>query len=76
MNSLLDDKTLMEIMAHYPEELRRLLNQQINGMINLIIDHRERYLNDGGFRDALDLVLVQVVNGTFLPEGDEHERDR
>jgi hypothetical protein len=61
------DKDLVEqLLLHYPQDKRELLLFQIKS-INVFFDkHKSEYIEDTGFRKAIDLMLTEILSGAFV----------
>lgn len=68
MNSITSEQ-LSELLTHFSADVHELLIRQLSLLSALIITHQEAYSQDEGFRRAMDLILVNVMHGKFLPEG-------
>lgn len=70
---LIQDEVLKEILEHYPKEQHKLLTVQIKRMESLIEENKDRYTNDLSFRTAFDLMLNEMIMGSFILKGENNE---
>lgn len=66
MNKFIDDKMLQSILSHYPENQHKFLIHQLDKMSSIIVENKQLYLNDKGFKDAMDKMISKIVEGEFL----------
>lgn len=63
---IFNKELIAELLNHYPEDKHQLLMVQIDVMSNFFQEYSKDYVNDEGFRKAFDLLLSNVLNGTFI----------
>lgn len=71
--TLIQDEVLKEILEHYPKEQHKLLSAQIKRIESLIDENKDRYGSDLSFRTAFDLILNEIIMGSFILKGDSNE---
>lgn len=70
---LINEETLKELLEHYPKSHHKLVTNQIKRMESIIEENKDRYSNDLSFRSALDLILSEVIMGSFILKGEINE---
>ena len=63
---LFNKELLSELLKHYPLDKHDLLILQIKSMEVFFNQHKEEYINDVGFRKAVDLMLSNILRGSFV----------
>lgn len=70
---LIQEEVLREILEHYPKEQHELLSLQIKRIEALIEKNKDMYSEDLSFRIALDLILNEIIMGSFILKGESNE---
>ncbi len=55
-----------ELLKHYPIEKHELLTIQIKALNDFFNENKEEYVVNQGFRKATDLMLSEVLKGSFI----------
>jgi Tfp pilus assembly ATPase PilU len=64
--NVLSDQAKKEILEHFPEQYHEMLQKQVLVIEGMINKHLFEYQYSQDFRKAIDLVLVDVLNGKYL----------
>ena len=65
--AVLFNKELIEqLLTHYPEDKQELLLFQIKSIGEFFDKHKSDYVEDLGFRKAVDLMLSEILCGSFI----------
>lgn len=63
---IIDDENLNQIIQCYPIESRDLLKLQISTIEELLIKHKEKYLNDDNVKIVIDEIIALTLSGKFM----------
>ena len=63
---LISKEILNEVLQHHPEDKHQLLKLQILAIEDTIDKHINRYKYSSDFRDAIDIVLSEILQGKYL----------
>jgi len=63
---LLDEQTRKQLLEQYPENCHELLLKQLLVLEDTLAQHLDDYQNDSGFRKAIQLTLIDIVQGKYL----------
>lgn len=63
---IIKDKLIAEIAEHLPEESHSLFLDQVNVIQRIIGENEEKYKQDLGFRTAMDIIIKEILMGSFL----------
>jgi len=63
---IINDDMREQVLTHYPEQYHDLLKKQILVMEEIINTNIMKYRFSSDYREALDSVLTDILNGKFL----------
>lgn len=55
-----------QLLEHYPKEYHELLQKQLLAITDTIEKNKMKYTYSNDFKNALDIVVVDILNGKFL----------